>query len=100
MHRFSEDLIQKVWDKERASFNQDPVTWRKDACGAWIRREHYGRKDSEYGWEIDFITPGGPAVPSNLRAVQWQNNGGAAGNLVCRTSADPDTVHNRQARQT
>lgn len=96
---FNEELVQQVWEKERAVLERDPRTWRKDECGAWIRREHYGRKDSEFGWVIDYITPGGPADPANLRAIQWQNNSGLAGQRVCHVTADPKTFKNREERR-
>lgn len=37
---FSEDTIQKVWEKGRIVPNNDPNDWRKDQCEAWIGRKH------------------------------------------------------------
>ena len=74
---FSEDTIQKVWEKGRVVSNNDPDVWRKDQCEAWIGREFYGKRDSQYGWEIDHIKPeseGGGDEISNLRPLQWENN--------------------------
>ncbi len=93
----SEDLIQRVWEKERAVFDRDPTTWRKDECGAWIRREHYGRTDSEYGWIIDSLIPGGPEDVDNMRALHWQNTHGIAGQRLCRVTGEADTTRNRGA---
>lgn len=96
MANFSEDTIQNVWEKAKIIANNDPNIWRQDQCGAWIRREHYGRRDSEYGWEIDHITPvsrDGSDSLYNLRPLQWQNNASRQdGRLVCKVTASG--VHN------
>ena len=71
---FSKKTIQDVWEKGTVVANNDPRRWRKDQCGAWISRSQYGNRDSQYGWEIDHISPGGEDNLSNLRPLQWQNN--------------------------
>lgn len=74
---FTENIIEKVWSKARTVENYDSNQFRKDACGAWIIRTHYGNRDSIYGWEIDHIYPeslGGDDSIENLRVLQWENN--------------------------
>lgn len=74
---FSERTIQHVWEKATGVQGYDPHVWRKDQWGAWIRRSDYGNRNSQYGWEIDHITPqseGGGDELSNLRPLQWENN--------------------------
>jgi hypothetical protein len=71
---FSDEDIQKVWEKGDAVTGQDAGKWRKDKCGAWIGRDKYGNRQSDYGWEIDHIDPDGGDGMSNLRPLQWENN--------------------------
>jgi hypothetical protein len=49
---FDEALVQAVWEKGRISGERDQTTWRQDQCGAWMRRDHYGNPESEFGWKI------------------------------------------------
>ncbi len=77
MAYFSDETIQKVWEKGTVVQNNDPAVWRKDHCGAWINRSQYGNRNSDWGWEIDHITlesDGGSDELSNLRPLQWENN--------------------------
>lgn len=95
---FTEEVIQKVWEKGKAVTGIDPNKWRKDDCEAWIGRNQYGKRDSDYGWEIDHIKPEserGSDDLSNLRPLQWENNASKqAGRLVCVvTSSDNKNVH-------
>lgn len=82
-----EETIQRVWNKGRAIVGYDPNVWRKDDCGAWINRSHYGNRDSKYGWEIDHIKPNEDDSLSNLRPLQWENNlAKSDGRAVCVVS--------------
>lgn len=93
---FSESEIKAVWEKGSIALNNDPLLWRKDQCGAWIKRSDYGNTSSEYGWEIDHIKPqskGGTNSLSNLRPLQWQNNRDKTdGRLKCPVTANG--IHN------
>jgi hypothetical protein len=92
----SSDIIWEIWAKGEIFAGNDPVFWRKDACGAWIFRGHYGRQDSEYGWVIDRIKPmekDDTDTVSNLRPVQWENTlRKADGSIECRVTSTG--VHN------
>lgn len=89
---FTEENIQKVWEKGEVVPNNDKNNWRKDQCGAWIGRKQYGNRNSNYGWEIDHITAvsdGGTDELSNLRPMQWQNNVHTSdGRLKCLIISD------------
>jgi len=62
--------IQMVWEKGTVVQGNDPKVFRKDQCKAWINRDKYGDRKSDYGWEIDHITPGGTDDLSNLIPLQ------------------------------
>lgn len=70
------ELIEAVWRKATICPNNDPNSYRRDKCGALIRRDSYGTT-GDYGWEIDHIVPksrGGEDDLSNLRPLHWENN--------------------------
>ena len=74
---YSEEQIQKAWDRAKVVDGFDKSRFRKDACGAWIQRSEYGNHESQYGSDIDHVLPrllGGGDEEINLRPMQWQNN--------------------------
>ncbi|MBL9116913.1 MAG: HNH endonuclease [Verrucomicrobiaceae bacterium] len=85
----TEQEIQAVWNKGRIIQNYDPTQWRQDNYGAWIARNQYGNRDSDYGWEVDHINPNGGDHISNLQPLQWENNlAKSDGRQVCVVKAD------------
>ena len=81
---FSNEIIQKVWEIGQENPPTDPRLFRKDACGAWIRRNEYGTRDSTWGWEVDHIYPGGGEKLSNLQPLHWKNKvAKRVGHLKC-----------------
>ena len=74
---FTDDEIQKVWDKLESVEGEDSTMYKKDYAGAWIKRDEYGNTGSSLGWEIDHRKPvakGGTDDVWNLDALQWNNN--------------------------
>ncbi len=54
---FTEEQIQKAWEKATVVVGYDSNVYRKDECGAWIARKQYGKRNLSFGWEIDHIKP-------------------------------------------
>lgn len=74
---FTNEQIDKVWNKANKVDGYDPAAVRQDSCGAWIIKHHYGNRESDFGWEIDHVYPeslGGRDDEENLRAMNWRNN--------------------------
>jgi len=100
---YSEELVDTVWQSARALSEFDAAVWRRDACGAWIRREHYGNARSDFGWNIVNVSAGEPDVPANLRALHHANTYDRANHsLKCHVRADdtgtPASAHSREPR--
>lgn len=73
----TEQVILDVWKKWQIVSWNDTTKWRKDECWAWIWYDFYWNRESEYGWEIDHISPQSNWWNdnlSNLRPLQWENN--------------------------
>lgn len=76
MANFSEEMIERIWEKAQIVPGYDPRIWRKDFAGAWIRKDLYGVIHN-YGWEIDHRRPkvmGGTDSYDNLFPVHVKNN--------------------------
>ena len=85
MAQFTDELINKIWEKGSKDPKYNPDFVRKDACGAWIIKDKYNDRDSIYGWDVDHIYPESKlkelGVPqelidniANLRPLNWKNN--------------------------
>lgn len=80
--------INAVWQKGTPVAGNDPNQWRHDPCKAWMSRQAYGNRDSQYGWEIDHINPNGGDGLANLQPLHWANNAAKSdGRLVCAVTS-------------
>ncbi|MDE2645692.1 MAG: HNH endonuclease [Bacteroidota bacterium] len=71
------NTIGAVWQKAREIPGFSSLIWRWDDFGRVIRYTDYGNRQSQWGWEIDHITPkseGGTDLLSNLRPLNWVSN--------------------------
>lgn len=71
---WSDDTIEKVWQKGKIVSGYDASEYRQDDCTAWMKRDEYGNRNSDFGREIDHINPKGSDDLPNLRPLQWENN--------------------------
>ena len=89
---FNQTIEQQVWEKGRPVLGKDPNVYRKDKCGAWMKRNLHtdGNTALSLEWEIDHIKPkakGGTDDISNLQPLQWENNRNKSDNYPA-TAAD------------
>lgn len=90
---YSRQIVDQVWEKGRAIDNQDRTVWRKDECGAWIRYDHYGSEDSDFGWKVVRVSIGGASEPVDLRPFHYENDyNRTTGQRVCKVKADREGV--------
>ena len=74
---FDTPTEQAVWNKGAIINGYSPNLWKIDDFSRVMKRDEYGNRNSEYGWEIDHILPlsqGGDNTLQNLRPLNWQFN--------------------------
>ena len=82
MANWTDEEVEQIWNKAREVPGYDKNVYRKDQCGAWIKRDQYGaasvgESHTSLKWQVDHIKPdskGGADVLSNARPLQWYNN--------------------------
>ena len=86
---FDNEVIDKVWNKARDIQGANPNEWKQDVCNTPMKKDDYGNRDSQYGWEIDHKDPSGSDNLSNLQPLQWENNASKGdGELKCKCNKD------------
>ena len=90
---FTEEMIEKIWEKGRAMPDQDSTEWRKDQCGAWIRHDAYEQEHSDYGWKIVSVLPSDSGAYDHLRPFHRENGFNvASGSARCNITADRTSI--------
>jgi hypothetical protein len=71
---YDRSVVDHVWSLAQAIPGNDPAVWRKDEHGAWIHRQDYRNRHSQFGWEIAehgfYLRRAGVEA---LRPLHWQN---------------------------
>jgi len=70
---FTDEMVQKAWEKGNTVTDFNPDQFRIDDFGTWIMRAEYGNRLSGFGWKIVRIDPKGGDDINNLKPVQWGN---------------------------
>ena len=81
----TKEQITSAWERALEINGRDKDVWRLDPCGALIKKDEYGNRRSDYGWEIDhvvskaYLLNAGASeeeidIDENLRAMHWANN--------------------------
>lgn len=74
--KFSDDVVDKVWDKGKPVRGKNPDLYRQDAAGNIVYKPSYG-KDSDMGWQVDHKKPvdkDGDDKLGNLQPLQTEEN--------------------------
>jgi hypothetical protein len=72
--RYEREVVDHAWSLAQIIPGNDDALWRKDEHGAWINRQEYGNRNSQFGWEIFDPTEAGRGYGlAALRPMQWQN---------------------------
>ena len=88
---YTREVIDEVWELGLPIPGNDDGLWRKDEFGAWINRLDYGKRGSQFGWEIYDTSVANLGIGSSeLRPMQWQNylDHASADTQESRISAD------------
>lgn len=78
-----------AWNNAAAIAEYNPAEWRRGVDGSAMRRQDYGDRASQYGWEIGRVVPithDGRDALDNLRAPHRRNNARRGGHLAVYSS--------------
>ena len=68
---YPREVIVEIWELGQPIPGNDDGLWRKDEFGAWMNRLDYGKRNSQFGWEIcDFSAAGYGVGSGDLRPMQ------------------------------
>ncbi len=72
--RYDDEVLSAVWEYAEVVPGNDADLWRKDEFGNWIYRFDFGKRNSEFGWEV--FDPGVGRHHQGIyamRPMQWQS---------------------------
>ena len=91
-----EDLKRAAWGRTSpVSGQMNAWEFRKDCLGNLVRYNDYGKRQSPFGWELDYIVPqhlGGSTDPENLQALHWRANAAKSDNLPTTLLAGHEAI--------
>lgn len=73
---YSQNDLQKIWEKGSPVKGKNPELYRRDVNGDMMYKPSYG-KTSEMGWEVDHKNPkanGGTDSMRNYQPMNWKGN--------------------------
>lgn len=76
MGKYSDERIEKIWNKGSKIRGKDPNLYRKDKYGNKMYKHSYG-KDTPMGWNVDHSKPknkGGTDHLNNLQPLNTSTN--------------------------
>lgn len=72
--RYDHFVVEHVWSLAQVIPGNDPAVWRKDERGAWLHRQDYRNRRSQFGWEIaDMAFSMRRSGVEALRPLHWEN---------------------------
>lgn len=72
---YDREVVERVWTLAQMVPGNDSAVWRKDEFGAWMHRQEYRNRHSEFGWEVaDYGFRARSSGVTALRPMQWQNH--------------------------
>ena len=74
MSNFSEEQIEKTWQKGCEVKGLDASKYRQDVAGALMARDKYGDKKHMYGWEVDHIYPQARLKELGVKEDLWDHH--------------------------
>lgn len=70
MSNFTKEQLEEIWRKGREVEGKYPEVYRKDAAGSIVKKDDR-RVESEYGWEVDHVSPSAKLKERGIPKEHW-----------------------------